>query len=83
MACGTFCICSNNSGIATYATDKDNCLMFEKGNIEQLTETIEEAVLISDDERKQIIQNSLKTAAKYDRKVISEEFIRFFDTLLN
>lgn len=83
MACGTFCICSNNSGIATYATDKDNCLMFEKGNIEQLAETIEEAVLISDDERKQIIRNGLKTAAKYDRKVISEEFIRFFDTLLN
>lgn len=83
MACGTFCICSNNSGIATYATDKDNCLMFEKGNIEQLAETIEEAALISDDERKQIVQNGLKTAAKYDRKVISEEFIRFFDTLLN
>ena len=57
--------------------------MFEKGNIEQLAETIEEAALISDDERKQIVQNGLKTAAKYDRKVISEELIRFFDTLLN
>lgn len=41
------------------------------------------SVLTSNGRAEQIVQNGLKTAAKYDRKVISEEFIRFFDTLLN
>ena len=68
MACGTFCICSNNSGIATYAIHKKNCLMFEKGNEEQLAETINEAIAMPNEEKKQIIQNGLETAARYDRK---------------
>lgn len=83
MACGTFCICSNNSGIATYAIHKKNCLMFEKGNEEQLAETINEAIAMSNEEKKQIIQNGLETAARYDRKVISKDLLCFFNTLLN
>ncbi len=82
MACEAFCICSNNFGIATYATNEENCLMFEKGNVEQLAQTIENAFKISASERERIIQNGLKTAARYDRKVISEEFVQFFDGLL-
>lgn len=81
MACGIFCVCSNNSGIATYATDDENCLMFEKGNVEQLSETIEKAFAISAKEKERIVQNGFKTAARYDRKVISEEFVQFFDGL--
>lgn len=56
--------------------------MFEKGNVEQLAQTIENAFKISASERERIIQNGLKTAARYDRKVISEEFVQFFDGLL-
>lgn len=83
MGCGAFCICSNNAGIATYAIDEENCLMFEKGNVEQLAETIEKAFMISKEKRERIIENGFKTAAQYDRKVISKELVQFFDELLN
>lgn len=83
MACGTFCIFSNNFGIATYATDNFDCLMFDKTNVEQLAEKIEDAYFMSQEKRKKIISNAITTASMYEQKKISKEFIHFFDKLLD
>lgn len=83
MTCGTFCIFSNNFGIATYATDNLDCLMFDKTNVEQLAEKIEYAYFMSQEKRNKIISNAIKTASMYEQKKISKEFIHFFDKLLD
>ena len=83
MACGTFCIFSNNFGITTYATDNVDCLMFNKTNVEQLSEKIEDAYFMSQEKRKKIINNAIETASMYEQKNISKEFIQFFDEILN
>ena len=83
MSCGVLCICSNNYGIATYATDNINCLMFEKTNAEQLALKIIQAYEMSQPERDSIINRGLNTAKMYDRNVISMQFIEFFNDLLS
>lgn len=83
MACGVLCVCSDNYGIATYAKDNINCLMFEKTNAEQLAFKIMQAGEMPKTERDSIVRRGINTGKMYDRNVISAQFIKFFNELLS
>lgn len=64
MATGGLCVVLPNDGNIEYLRDRENCLFYEGGNIEDGVNKIEELV---DDRglRDSLIENGLKTAEKY------------------
>lgn len=44
MACGCACIISNSGGVLEYASDRQNCLMYEPRNVEALKSLMIEAI---------------------------------------
>lgn len=64
MASGVAVITSENEGVKEYAINNENCLMFEPGNIEQLTDKIK-LLLNSSKLRKNLMEKGLKTSKNY------------------
>lgn len=82
MACGVPVICSNARGIATYAVNDQNCLMFPKGSAEDLCVRMEESLTMDPQRKAQLWANAVKTAMQYDSRKIQMEFCDAFNMML-
>ncbi len=82
MACGIPVICSNAKGIATYATDGYNCLMFPKGDAVRLGERMEELLTMDLQRKEQLCESARQTAQQYDSDKIRADFCDAFDMML-
>lgn len=64
MASGTAVITASNEGVKEYAADRENCLMYSPGAMEELVSNLK--LLIGSYELKaKLIENGLKTAEKF------------------
>lgn len=78
MATGGICVVVPNDGNIEYLKDKENCLFYEKGNIDQAVEKINELV----DNKKlrdKIILNGRKKAESRDWKKIEKDIMKFYE----
>lgn len=79
MACGTLCVCSDAEGIKTYAENGENCLMFKRGNADQLAKQLITAYKMNEKEKERICENARLTASHYSSTKIEKELLDFFD----
>ncbi|CAH0438853.1 glycosyltransferase [Clostridium neonatale] len=61
MATGGICVVAPNEGNIEYLTDRENCLMYDQGNIDMAVKLINE-VCTDNELREQLIKNGLKTS---------------------
>ena len=77
MATGGLVVVAPNGGNIEYLTDKENCLMYEQGNILEAVKNIEK--IINDKNlRKKLIENGINTAKKRDWKNIEKEILELY-----
>ena len=77
MATGGYCIVVPNSGNMEYLKDKENCLFYNQGNIDEAVDCVEK--LISDENLQQILyENGLATAKKRDWKNCKEQILSLY-----
>lgn len=77
MATGGYCIVVPNSGNVEYLKDKENCLFYNQGDIDQAVNCVEK--LISDENLQQILyKNGLATAKKRDWKNCKEQIVSLY-----
>ncbi|MDO3680296.1 glycosyltransferase [Paenibacillus ehimensis] len=77
MATGGIAVVSPNGGNVEYLKDKENCLLYEQGNINQAIQLIKE---ICENEilRRKLIINGLDTAKSRDWKLITNEILELY-----
>lgn len=74
MACGCAVITSRSGGINEYAVDRQNCLMYEPRNEQQLINML--TILIQNGQlRKDLVKNGLDTAQQYYWAKEAEKFV--------
>lgn len=73
MACGVPAICSAIGGIKTYVENGVNGYLFTPGNYQELADTIFNFSQLSLPEFLRVRDGALKTAQRYDRKVVISE----------
>ena len=77
MATGGLVVVAPNGGNIEYLTDKENCLMYEQGNILEAVKNIEK--IVNDKNlRKKLIENGINTAKKRDWKNIEKEILELY-----
>jgi len=80
MASGTPLIASNIGSLRETVSNGEDCILFKTGNADSLAEAI--LTLYRDlDLRREISQNALKTAAKYDWENIAEKYVSLYEDL--
>lgn len=72
MACGCAVIGANNEGITSYLENRYNGFIFEMGNSNDLADKIIDYSLLTIDEKKEMSQNAIKTARKYDSLTVEK-----------
>lgn len=78
MATGGFVVALKNGGNSEYLKDGKNSLVYEKGNIKQAVEKIEQ--LVSDKKLRQELQkNGLKTAKSYEWSKIQSMILDMYE----
>lgn len=78
MATGGVCLVLPNEGNIEYLVDEQNCLMYERGNIEQAIEKINR--LCNDSKlRDKLIKEGLKIANERDWKKIEQDIIKLYE----
>lgn len=77
MATGGVCVVVPNEGNVEYLKDEENCLFYEKGNIEQAVQQIER---LSNDKklRDHLIEAGIKTAKSRNWKEIEKEIVEVY-----
>lgn len=83
MACGVPVVGSNIGGLPSYIKDGVNGKLFEAGNIEELVKSIEFFMKMDKDEFAKYKFQALKTAKKYDSRVVASELAKKLKELLN
>lgn len=77
MATGGFVVALQNDGNKEYLKDRENCLIYQKGNIEEAISKIEE--LISNQKlRDHLEKNGLKTAKSREWKKIEKNILELY-----
>lgn len=77
MATGGLVVVAPNGGNIEYIKDKDNCLFYETGNIEDAVEKIEQ--LRNDKKlREKLIKNGLETAKSREWKKIEKDILNLY-----
>lgn len=77
MATGGLAVVAPNDGNIEYLKDRENCLFYEQGNIEDAIEKIEE--LRKDNElREKLVKNGLETAKRREWKKIEKDIIDLY-----
>ncbi len=78
MATGGVCVVVKNDGNVEYLKDKQNCLFYEKGNIDDAIEKIN--IICNDNKlRNTIIKNGLVTASKRNWEKIKETILKMYE----
>ena len=78
MATGGLAVVLPNGGNSEYLKDKENCLLYEPGNIKSAVEKIEN--ITKDKElREKLIENGLKTAQSRSWDKIEEQIINVYE----
>ncbi len=78
MATGGLCVVAPNEGNIEYLKDRENCLLYEQGNIEDAIKKIEQ--LRTDSKlRDHLIKGGLKTAENRDWKKIEKEIMCLYE----
>jgi len=77
MATGGVCVVVPNDGNIEYLKDEENCLFYEKGNIDQAVQQIER---LSNDKklRDHLIKEGIKTAKSRNWKEIEKEIVEVY-----
>lgn len=77
MATGGVCVVVPNDGNIEYLKDEENCLFYEKGNIDQAVQQIER---LSNDKklRDHLIKEGIKTAKSRNWKEIEKEIVKVY-----
>ena len=78
MATGGLVVVAPNGGNIEYIKDKENCLFYEPGNIEDAVKKIEE-LSINDKLRKKIIKGGLETAKKREWEKIEKDIVNLYE----
>ena len=78
MATGGIVVVRPNDGNMEYLKDRENCMLYEPGNIDEAVANINE---ITEDEklRNQLIEGGLKTAKSREWKKIEKEIINLYE----
>lgn len=82
MACGIPVIGSDFGGISTYLIDSYNGLLFKPQSLRSLKEAILKFSQLSTSEIDFLKKNALKTAQKYDSKVVTEDLIKKIESVM-
>jgi glycosyltransferase involved in cell wall biosynthesis len=72
MACGTPIIASNVSGPSTYVESGRNGFLFIPQNPADLANLIHEYTQLSAEEKKQLCENALKTAERFEQGLVAK-----------
>ena len=80
MARKKICIVSDSIGFASYL-DKNNCIIFESNNADDLCQKIITASKLSDETKKQISNNAFKTSLNFNFDKISKNIQEFLFSL--
>ena len=77
MATGGIAVVAPNDGNIEYLKDKENCLLYEQGNIDDAVEKIK---MISEDEklRDKLIKGGLETAKSREWNTIEKEIVNLY-----
>lgn len=81
MACETIVIASDRYGPSTYMKNEINGFTFSSGDANSLLNCIIKVLNLTEDEKKQIKINALKTVDEYDKDFITEKLINIFEKL--
>ena len=77
MATGGIAIVAPNEGNIEYLKDKENCLLYEQGNIDSAIEKIEE-ISKNEELRSKIIDGGIKTAKSREWKNIEKDILKLY-----
>ncbi len=83
MACGIPVIASKIGGILDYVENDRNGFLYTPGNAEELAKRLIEFYNLSQEEKAKMSNSALKTAQKYDSGKVIQNFINFFEEVLN
>ena len=78
MATGGISVLVENGGNIEYLTDKENCLFYKQGDIDDAIEKIN--LLVKDEKlRKKLINNGLNTAKKRSWDIVRKDILKLYD----
>lgn len=77
MATGGICVVAPNEGNIEYLVDKENCLLYEQGNIDMAVELINK-ICNNHKLRETLIKNGLETAQSRDWNNIKEDVLSLY-----
>jgi glycosyltransferase involved in cell wall biosynthesis len=78
MATGGIAIVASNAGNSEYLRDRENCLLYEAGKLEQALELIHQ-ICADAALREKIIAGGLATAASRDWRAIEDDIRKLYD----
>ena len=77
MATGGICVVVPNDGNIEYLKDGENCLFYQRGNVEDAIQKIE-SIVKNPELRQKLIKNGLDTAKSRDWENIEKEIIEVY-----
>ncbi|MHA4894110.1 glycosyltransferase family 4 protein [Pedobacter sp. PWIIR3] len=80
MHCGCAVISSSSGGINEYAKDRENCLMYEPGNLMQLKVLLEE-MISNNNLRFQLSENALETCNNSSWEYTGSKFAKYINEM--
>ena len=81
MSCGTPVIGSDFAGLSEYLVHKYNGFSFEVGSVDSLIERLVSFKNLSLSSRIQLQENCLETSKRFDRGIVTRDFIKFLRDL--
>jgi len=78
MATGGLVVVAPNGGNIEYLTDKENCLMYEQGNILEAVKNIEK-IVNDEDLRKRLVKNGLETVNNRDWENLEKKILNLYN----
>lgn len=75
LACGVPVVGSSVGGILSYLVDYENGRIFQKGDIQSLTECIEYFITLDENAFRKVALNATKTAFSFDEKIVGDRLI--------
>ncbi len=82
MSCGCLVVASNIGGIGTYVKDGYNGLLFNPGDLMDLTNKIKTLLDASTTQKDALIRHALLTAEEYDGEMVTSRLYNYMENLL-
>ena len=80
MACGTSVVCTDSGGVRDFAINEVNCLMVPPGDIALIANALGR-LLESAPLRQTLVFEGVRTAPRFDWKVIGQKYVTMFEQL--